>query len=235
MSSYKTYRDAYFCARKYSSDKWEHYFEIYDQLLSRYYGVAGTRYLEIGVQNGGSLEVMRLLLGREAQITGLDIDPQCAAIGLEESGVADEIYIGSQADAELLQILGREAGPFDVVLDDGSHQQSDMVTTFLQLFPVLKQGGVYIIEDTHTNHYPTHQQSFMGIGLYDYFKGLAERLTIDFMEPRLSLGRYKEPREQRAPMARVHDIGSEIFSIQFYDSLIAIQKKTRLEPLRLTR
>lgn len=229
------YREAFMTPRTYSCDKWEHYFDIYDELLGRYYGKPGTNYLEIGIQNGGSLEIMRNLLGPDATISGLDIDPRCAELGLEECGIANEIHIGSQADSALVAFLAKEVGPFDVVLDDGSHIQADMLATFLDLFPAVKQGGIYIIEDTHTNHYPAYQQSFLGIGLYDYFKGVAERLNIDFMDIADAEHRYRQPREARAPRFRYADISTEIHSVQFFDSMIAIRKKTRLEPLRLTR
>ena len=172
-------------------------------------------------------------MGERSAVYGLDIDPACR--GLEAGGPADRIFIGSQVDAELIARVSSEAGPFDIVIDDGSHVQQHMVATFLMLFPAVKQGGVYIIEDTHTNYFPTHQESFAGIGLYDYFKGLSERLNIDFMDPTLRQARYKTPREQRPPMQVVRDIGRDIFSISFFNSVIAIHKMTRAEPLRIRR
>lgn len=54
----KTYKDFFNGPRNFNSDKWEHYFEIYDHLLGRFYG-SKIKYFEIGVQNGGSLEIAK--------------------------------------------------------------------------------------------------------------------------------------------------------------------------------
>jgi hypothetical protein len=40
---------------------------------------------------------------------------------------------------------------FEYILDDGSHLMKDQQTTFVTLFPLVKSGGVYIIEDLHTS------------------------------------------------------------------------------------
>jgi len=229
----KSYRDAFFSDRKFSCNKWDHYFEIYDNLLASKYASAPVNYLEIGVQNGGSLEIACMLFGEDSKIYGIDIDPRCKQ--MEHAGIAEKIFIGSQVDNDLLASVIDTAKEFDVIVDDGSHVQAHMLVTFLNLFPYLKEGGVYIIEDTHTNYFPTHQLSFYGIGLYDYFKALAERLNIDFMDPARASGRFKIPRDQRPPREIIDDIGRHIFSITFYDSVIAIVKKNKLEPFRLRR
>lgn len=229
----KSYSEAYFAPRRFSCNKWDHYFPIYDSLLGAKYGSTPVTYLEIGVQNGGSIEIARMLYGEGSRIFGIDIDPRCKQ--METAGVADRIFIGPQADPAVLTEVVGAAGEFDIIVDDGSHVQSDMLVTFLNLFPYLKQGGIYIIEDTHTNHFPTHQHSFYGIGLYDYFKGLSERLNIDFMDASLSSNLYKVPREARAPRNVIDDIVRHIFSITFFDSVIAVVKKTKQEPFRMRR
>jgi hypothetical protein len=110
-----------------------------------------------------------------------------------------------------------------------------MIFTFINLFPSIKENGIYIIEDTHTNYSPQHQNSFFGIGLYDYFKGLSERLNLDFIDPELRKNRYKIPREERVCINKPQDISSEIFSIEFFDSIIAIRKRKKQEPLRIRK
>lgn len=227
-----TYRDVFFSNRSFNSDKWDHYFEIYDHLLKSFYGLDIT-YVEIGVQNGGSLEIAKSIFGSHSKVIGLDIDPACKA--LEISGVASHIVIGSQIEEKTLIELISVAPQIDILIDDGSHVQSHMITTFIKLFPYLKENGIYIIEDTHTNYSPDHQESFYGIGLYDYFKGLSERLNIDFIDPERRRGRFKIPRELRTPIIKPPDIVQRIFSIEFFDSMIAIRKKTKVEPLRIRK
>lgn len=226
----KTYKEIFDSQRNFNSDKWEHYFDIYDHLLGKFYE-SKVNYLEIGVQNGGSLEIAKKLFASDSLIIGMDIDPNCKRL---EGKVANQIIIGSQVDdATLLKVS--EFGPFDIIIDDGSHIQSHMIVTFFKLFPLLSQNGVYIIEDTHTNYSPEHQESFLGIGLYDYFKGLSERLNIDFINSHFRKDRYKLPRHERSSIHQIPDIVRDIFSIEFFDSVIAIKKRTKTEPLRIRK
>ena len=228
----KSYREAFFSERQFDSDKWDHYFEIYDYLFGHLYN-SNITYVEIGVQNGGSLEVAKKLFGPESVIIGVDIDPLCK--NLETVGLASHIIISSQTDDDCLKQIISKSSNIDIIIDDGSHVQYDMIKTFIEFFPYLKENGIYIIEDTHTNYSPEHQKSFYGIGLYDYFKGLSERLNIDYIDPSLRKSRYKIPREKRIPIKKFYDIIQEIFSIEFFDSIVAIRKKTKLEPLRIRK
>jgi 23S rRNA U2552 (ribose-2'-O)-methylase RlmE/FtsJ len=228
----KSYREAFFSKRQFNSDKWDHYFEIYDHLFGHLYNSKIT-YVEIGVQNGGSLEIAKKLFSSDSVIVGVDIDPLCK--NLETDGVASHIIIGSQTNDDCLKQIISKVSNIDIIIDDGSHVQYDVIKSFIELFPYLKENGIYIIEDTHTIYSPEHQKSFYGIGLYDYFKGLSERLNIDYIDPSLRKSRYKIPREKRIPIKKFYDIIQEIFSIEFFDSIIAIRKKAKLEPLRIIK
>ncbi len=229
----KTYRAAWESPRQKSSDKWDHYFEIYDHLLGRFYSQE-VSYLEIGVQHGGGLETARKLFHENSKIIGLDIDPVCKS--LETEGVADLMIIGSQIDPDALRIA-KDASPdgFDIILDDGSHVQSHMVSTFIQMFSHLKNGGIYIIEDTHTNYSWEHQEGFFAIGVYDFFKGVSERLNLEFMNADFRANRFKQPRESRTTVPQPDPFLKEVFSIEFFNSVIAIRKKLQPEVMRVSR
>ena len=228
----KKYSDVWNKPRKLKSDKWEHYFDIYDHCLSRFYDKK-ISFLEIGIQSGGSIEVAQKLFDPKSSLSGLDIDPRCSDISNILKDV--KIYIGSQVDEQLLNKIATDHNKnFDVIIDDGSHIQSHMIFTFTRMFQFINDGGIYLIEDTHTNYSPSHQESFFGIGLYDYFKGLSERLNLDYMDP-ASRQRYKIPRNQRDKRDYHNDINHFIFSIEFFDSIIAIRKKQKLEPLRIQK
>ena len=228
----KKYSEIWSQPRKLKSDKWEHYFDIYDHCLSKFYDKK-ISFLEIGIQNGGSIEVAQKLFDPKSSISGLDIDPRCSDINNILKDV--NIYIGSQVDEQLLNKIATDHNKnFDVIIDDGSHIQSHMIFTFTRMFQFINDGGVYLIEDTHTNYSPSHQESFFGIGLYDYFKGLSERLNLDYMDP-ASRQRYKIPRNRRDKRDYHNDINHFIFSIEFFDSIIAIRKKQKLEPLRIQK
>ncbi len=226
----KSYRSAWESPRKKSSDKWDHYFEIYDHLIGRFYGNR-VKYLEIGVQFGGGLETAKRLFAEGSTIVGLDVDPACKSLELE--GIADHMVIGSQTDPTVLSQVKKLAPEgFDIILDDGSHIQNHMVSTFVQMFSHLKDGGIYIIEDTHTNFSWEHQEGFYGLGLYDFFKGLSERLNLEFMNADYRASRFKEHPQQRPKLGHPNPTLKEIFSIEFFNSIIAIRKKSQAEPWR---
>ncbi len=43
-------------------------------------------------------------------------------------------------------------GGLDLVLDDGSHRGHHIITSFRTLFPLLSDGGLYVIEDMHDDY-----------------------------------------------------------------------------------
>lgn len=61
-----------------------------------------------------------------------------------------------QTDTGRLQHIGDEHGPFDVIIDDGSHRNADIRTSLWSLFSYLKEGGHYVIEDTQTSYIPDY-------------------------------------------------------------------------------
>ncbi|MFN3511943.1 MAG: class I SAM-dependent methyltransferase [Phenylobacterium sp.] len=131
------------------ADKWTHYLPFYDRMLAPYRGLP-VRLLEIGVCEGGSLELWRKYFGPEAVIFGIDIDPECA----ERADAPNQVRIGSQADKAFLREVVREMGGLEIVLDDGSHVATHQRLSFEALWPLLNPGGLYVIEDLHTAYMP---------------------------------------------------------------------------------
>ena len=77
------------------------------------------------------------------------------------------VFWGDQADPESLRAAAAEAGPFDVVIDDGSHRSDHMLHTFHALFPSLSPGGVYIVEDLEANFIHTDAGSPTEAGMVE--------------------------------------------------------------------
>jgi demethylmacrocin O-methyltransferase len=67
-----------------------------------------------------------------------------------------KIFKGSQVDEEFLQGLVNVTGPLDIIIDDGSHINEHAIKSFKILFPSLKIGGLYVIEDTQTSYWPDY-------------------------------------------------------------------------------
>ncbi|MEL7208994.1 MAG: class I SAM-dependent methyltransferase [Actinomycetota bacterium] len=136
-------------ARLYGTDKyWRHGYTLYYQRhLPARRDV--TSLFEIGVggyklETGGeSLRMWRSYYPR-AQIHGLDIHPK----KIDEPRVT--IHQGDQTDGACLDEILDQTGPPDVIIDDGSHQQDHIRTTFGLLFHRVRPGGWYVIEDLHT-------------------------------------------------------------------------------------
>ncbi len=137
--------------------KWLHYFEIYERHFEPYRG-RKINVLEIGVSHGGSLQMWRKYFGRRATIIGVDIEPR--VVELAEPGI--ELHVGDQSDPAFLQRLVDQYGKFDVVIDDGSHLPAHQIATITHLWPHLAEGGVYLVEDLHTNYWGGYYESYRG-------------------------------------------------------------------------
>jgi len=131
--------------------KWTHYFPVYEKHFKPLTDKP-IKILEIGILNGGSLQMWRKYFHPDSVIVGIDINPDCEVH--EEDGV--HVRIGDQSDPEFLQSLIDEFGKFDLVIDDGSHHVSHVNKTFQFLYPKIQNTGIYLIEDTHAAYWSSH-------------------------------------------------------------------------------
>ncbi len=206
--------------------KWRHYFEIYERYFSKFRGAECT-YLEIGVAKGGSLDIFQEYLGDKARVVGVDVNPDCKQS--ERDGI--EVLIGNQADPDFMNGSVVPKGPFDIIIDDGGHIPDQQLVSFLSLFPHLKEGGVYLVEDLHTTFWLGAQASRFGINFYDFARGLVEKLTLFHVDQRL-MELYQTPRDQRTSKVTMQNFAAtDILGIHFYDSVVVFEKRKRLEPL----
>jgi 23S rRNA U2552 (ribose-2'-O)-methylase RlmE/FtsJ len=232
----KTYRECYFEPRKLVSDKWDHYFEIYDQCFDRHRRTTHEpTYVEIGCQRGGSLEVAKRYFGANSRVFGVDIDPSCEVLNKED--FVEKVFIGSQSNPQFLEAALKQIGTPDIVVDDGSHQSSDMIISFLCIFPKLSQRGTYLIEDVCCSYFPGYQSLFYGLSVVDFFKGLTEKLTLNSRVEQFVNSRFMMPPAQREGKFQLKTgVVKDIRSVQFYDSVIVIEKGDQeYEPMRHVR
>ena len=129
-------------------DKWPHYFPIYERFLDKYVG-SEARVLEIGVFRGGGLDLLADYLGPSVRLVGMDIDETARDLADPKFPV----FLGDQSDPHDLLSLQEQHGPFDVIVDDGGHTVKQQVVSAETLFPLLRDGGVYLIEDVHTSYW----------------------------------------------------------------------------------
>lgn len=193
-------------------DKWEHYFEIYHRHLQRFRNKPITL-VEIGVFHGGSLQMWRNYFGDQARIIGVDIAPR--ALELQEPGI--EIIIGDQSDPKFLQALAAHVGKIDVLIDDGSHNNSHQITTMQHLFPVVADDGLVLVEDTHTSYWQPYGGGFRHPNTFIEFS----KLLID----QLNAWHSRDP-NSLIP----NEFTKRTRSIHFYDSIVIYEKGSHPTP-----
>ena len=130
-----------------ASDKWESYLSYYDLLFGPLKNDPVSM-LEIGVQNGGSLETWAEYFKKGERFIGCDIDPKCGALQYDDPRIS--IVIGDANAANTFHAIRAIKQSFDIVIDDGSHVSTDVINGFINYFPMVKPGGLYVVEDTHT-------------------------------------------------------------------------------------
>jgi len=143
-------------ARRFGTDKWgvHRYAQHYQRHLAHLRDQPITL-LEIGIggydhprRGGASLRMWKAYFPR-AHVVGVDLH--------DKSALAEEritVVRADQSDAAALRRVHEEHGPFDVVIDDGSHISAHVRTTFETLFPLVGDDGLYAIEDLQTSYWP---------------------------------------------------------------------------------
>lgn len=193
--------------------KWSHYLPAYEAEFAEYRSQP-VRLLELGVAYGGSLHMWREWFPPGSVIFGVDIDPGCAAID-DDPGI--NVRIGSQADATFLQQVVEEMGGVDIVLDDGSHVAKHQLASLKALFPLLADGGTYVVEDLHTSYWREYG------GTHGRGQGFLEQVKtmIDDMH-----GWY----HTAPPGIPEVDAQHWVPRMAIYDSMIFLRKKRRGRP-----
>ena len=159
--------------KQYGTDKVEQGFTpVYHQrLFSQRQSI--MKVLEVGVFFGSSLRMWRDYFPN-AEVVGLDtfkgIDGWRNVWGngqrttfpnadkfLREwkqhlHGSRLHLVVGNQSDDHSMQQVISDLEPwtpFDVIVEDGSHLNRDQQVNLAQLLPLVKPGGLYILEDLH--------------------------------------------------------------------------------------
>ncbi|HEX9425472.1 MAG TPA: CmcI family methyltransferase [Pyrinomonadaceae bacterium] len=138
--------------------KSEPYLRVYEDLAS---GFSPSSILELGVCQGGSYVFLDKLFNPR-RMSAVEIRSQPVAPLLQYLSRTENRFVHfatSQRDGEMLkQIVLRElADELDLVVDDASHSYEETKTSFEFLFPLLRPGGIYVIEDWSWAHHPNYQ------------------------------------------------------------------------------
>jgi len=199
----------------FGSDKygWHFYTEHYMTHFEKFKNKP-VKILEIGVggyenpkEGGNSLRMWKAFFAKGTVF----------AIDIYDKSIHNEnrikIFQGSQADREFLEKVTLETGELDIIIDDGSHLNEHIIETFKILFPKLKDGGIYVIEDIQTSYWDNmggdskdlkNQKTAM-----NFLKSLTDCLNYsEFLIPNYEPSYYDK----------------KIISIHFYHNLVFIYK-----------
>ena len=195
------------------------------------------KFLEMGVQSGGSARMWRQWHGPRLTYVGIDVDPAAK----RSHSPSDQIFIevGSQGDATFLRRVCDAHGPFDVVIDDGGHVPELMRASLAAIFPessrCMKPHSLYVIEDTHTllrSSHTTGYASDMYNVVGEAFFALhapnmpAERSRRSRWKPRTqSLVGRASSRSDADELVGLHPVfGDLISAVHAYDSIVFFRR-----------
>jgi hypothetical protein len=175
-------------ALRHGTDKWGAHFytPVYHQLFAHLRD-RPVRLLEIGI---GGYEFARL--GGASLAMWADYFPNGRILGIDvfaktlDLGPRVSIRHGSQDDAAFLRRMSAEHGPFDIVIDDGSHVPAQVIASFGVLFPLLAHDGLYVIEDVQTTFWPNFGGSPDGGATMGLARAMLEHLNhaeIQIVQP----------------------------------------------------
>lgn len=208
-------------AKIYGSDKWGgHFYTPHYQKYFKKFRFKSVQFLEIGVggyedpyAGGNSLRMWKKFFpfGKIYAIDIYDKSPQ------EEWRI--KIFKGSQVDVPFLDGMISSVGEFDLIVDDGSHMNEHVIESFKILFPKLKLGGYYVIEDTQTSYWPGYGGDSKDLNhpdtMYTFFKSFIDGLNHE----ELMIDGYQKTYYDK-----------HIVSMHFYHNMIFIEKGLNNEP-----
>ncbi|HKK22479.1 MAG TPA: glycosyltransferase, partial [Pseudohaliea sp.] len=202
------------------TDKWSSYPAVYEQVFSRHRDRA-VRLLEIGVQNGGSLEVWARYFERAVRLVGCDIDPACRQLRYEDPRIA--VVVGDAVTDAGQQQITAHSTRFDIVIDDGSHFSSDIIRAFCRYFPLLEPGGVYVVEDLHCSYWMEFEGGLRHpASAIAFFKALVDYLHRNHFGAAVAAEELLAPfLAQYGPLSLALD---NLAAVEFFDSVCVVRK-----------
>jgi hypothetical protein len=204
----KSTRDI-FVKLKHQGHKWENYFEIYDKWFPQFIG-KHPHLLEVGVAHGGSIEMWLKYFDNDVTIHALDINKDFLDVKFDGADVRYSCV--DQSSHEHWDAYLKDNPKFDIIIDDGSHVMEHQIVTLNRLFRHLNDGGIYIIEDTHTSYWTAYGGGFKKQDTFiEYVKNLIDLVHAPHIS---NIGPPKE----------VTDMFPNLKSATFYNSVVILEK-----------
>lgn len=198
------------------SSNYHNYTEIYAQYFASL-KEKPIKFLEIGIHQGSSVKLWERYF-KNAELHFIDITFSTIKYFSDRS----HYHLVNQEDPQALQKFAVETGGnFDIIVDDGGHMMNQQIVSFQNLFPHIKSGGMYIIEDLHTSYWPSYGGGNHPGTTIAFLKGLIDELNFVGAHTMRASHRNLDP-----SFFNVLNIyRGQVESMHFYDSLIIIKKR----------
>lgn len=216
--------------QKTGTDKlWRHgYHHYYEKELAPYRDIDGLRILEIGADSGISLGAWMDYFKNPESVQGVAYKVDANAAKKKACEIMPDacerlqIYSLDQSDVNALaNMVQQNPAGWDIIIDDGSHLPQHQLISFQRLWPNIRPGGLYVIEDIETSYvdkgsvyaYPLHA----GVGVDPPFSAVEQFKRLVDVVNRKHFGH---------PELTVFDgADKDVAGVNFGDGLIFVQKK----------
>jgi len=212
------------------------YDRYYEQYFAAFRHKADVSIMEIGANNGNSILLWAKYFSTPAHIhsiayAAIPNSEKMACDAIPEKCQVIRIFDGDQSDVSFLRTIANKYA-YDIIIDDGSHNPEHQIISFSQLFPALRPGGLYVIEDLETSYW----SSPTGASIYGYDitgAGIGRKSKFNAVEKFKSLIDVLMRYHMTAPEMSVMPADSGIFSITFGQGLVIVHKSTEQQKMHL--
>lgn len=222
MDETTTLRDLYAAHAGKVSQKWSLYLDVYERVLAPW-RERPVALVEVGVQNGGSLEIWAKYFPNAVAIVGCDADERCGALRFDDPRI--RVVIGPINTAASARAIVGHAPGFDVFIDDGSHLSPDIVAAFCNYFPLVRPGGLYLVEDLHCAYRAEWRGGIARPNAVGFFKMLVDALHHEYWKDDAELGALAAPFVPAGGKVDVARLAAAVASITFHDSMCIVEKR----------
>ncbi len=141
-------------AVKYETDKSSHchrYTAVYEPYFAPLRDKK-IKFLEIGFATGSSAHMWEDFF-EQADLYFIDILKDCFKKHGKDLKRSKFFQVDQSDRGQLEAFVRAVGGEFDIIVDDGGHTMTQQITSFEMLFPHVKSGGIYVVEDLHTSYW----------------------------------------------------------------------------------
>ncbi len=171
-------------AKKHGTDKgssWHNYTKYYAKYFSPLKDKP-IKLLEIGLERGASARMWEEYFPL-ANLHFIDIVADSISNFMKNASPRSHCHLANQSDkASLSHFLTQAGSNFDIIIDDGGHSVQEQITSFEVLFPHVKSGGIYVIEDLFTSYLKNYYGREIGGYGTEESPCTGHNTTIEFLQ-----------------------------------------------------